>query len=91
MHKKFLDVCFEVHRTQYRDKKRTKYKGFWNNLGYTGNPWRISQLEKLEIKTEDKVNWKAIDETIKRTKPGMPLPYNCMRLPYDLMVYECIL
>lgn len=31
-HKRFLDVCFEVHQASYEDLWA---KGFWLNMGYT--------------------------------------------------------
>jgi hypothetical protein len=75
MHKNFLDVAFEVHKLGKYKPGFYHLKGFWINLGYTGNPWRISDRETIVLAEEDyKTNWIDVSGklNIARTKSGIP-------------------
>lgn len=76
MHKNSMDVFFTVDRIQYSDAKRTKYRGRWQNLGYTGKPWDLeSHQVTLTIYTHQAKDWIMLsNEQIytPRTAPGVP-------------------
>ena len=71
----FKDIFFEVIYVQYGDHKIAKLKGYWWNLGWTGNPMRHT-LDKyspdrpvmITIKAEHFKDWKHLESRI-RTVP----------------------
>lgn len=64
MHENCLDVCIEVLKIQYKDSKRVKLKVNWVNLGYVGKPFILQFNRNIEIKREDLVKWKNIDDIL---------------------------
>lgn len=76
MHKNSMDVFFTAERIQFSDAKRTKYRGRWQNLGYTGNPWDVSTPATLTIYTDQAKDWITLTQEqvyIPRTAPGIPV------------------
>ncbi len=73
MHKNHLDVCFKVLKRFQVTSIRSKVKGEWYNLGYTGQPWKLSHSVTIDIK--DIRNWQDITDLINniRTRPGLPV------------------
>jgi len=76
MHKNSMDVAFVADRIQYADIKRTKYRGRWQNLGYTGKPWDLQPHQvTLTIYTDQASNWITLTHGqiyTPRTAPGVP-------------------
>lgn len=75
MHEKCMDVAFEIV-WERRYGNTIKLKGYWLNLGYSGNPFRLfTSPSLLKIPRKDWDNWKPLTSdnlTTKRTKPGLP-------------------
>lgn len=74
-HVNFKDVFFEVIKVQYADQKRAKLRGYWWNLGWTGNAQRIildeycpDRAVTIEIQAKDFAGWKHLPSRI-RTVP----------------------
>ena len=73
-----MDICFEVIKVQYQDEKHIKMKGYWVNIGYIGEPFRLElkydRPDKLTLITERFDNWICINRYINnpRTMPGLP-------------------
>jgi len=75
MHKNCMDVAFEVHEISKQKPGYYHIKGYWINLGYTGNPWVISNKETIVVSEDDFAsNWVDIENKLylPRTKPGLP-------------------
>lgn len=69
VHEKFMDVFFEVIKVQYIDAKRAKLRGFWWNLGWSGNAFKIlPNAETLTIQAKDFDQWKRLESRV-RTVP----------------------
>jgi hypothetical protein len=67
MHENCLDVCFEITEPEVLTEANV-YIGYWVNVGYSGRPFRISDITIINV--IDHTKWYVIDPTIKRTKPG---------------------
>lgn len=64
-HENCIDVFIEVIKVQYVDSKRAKLRVIWWNLGYTGNPWTLTQAESLEIQAKDFPKWQRLQSRIR--------------------------
>lgn len=75
MHRACLDVAFEIVWERHFYGKY-KLKGYWINLGYTGQPFRLSdRTTKLVISYDSYSQWQLLTSEqleTKRTKPGLP-------------------
>lgn len=76
MHQNSKDVCIEIVKIQWRGPKKVKFKFYFWNLGYTGNPWKLlPDVQKMEIEYKDLKYWHRLTDeqlSIPRTSPGLP-------------------
>lgn len=61
IHENAMDTYMEVIKVQYRDHKRTKMRVVWWNMGFTNQPWKITQSHSLEISRKLSNGWRHFD------------------------------
>lgn len=67
-HKKAMDVAF-AYTSLKKYNNTIILKGYWINLGYTGQPWTL-MTDRLKLKSLD--DWIDITEIYQHPRPTNP-------------------
>jgi len=76
MHSQFRDIFIEILRVNYVYSDKIKLKIRYWNLGYTGKPYAIYDVQEYVILAEEYKDWIQLnlrDLSKPRTKPGLPI------------------
>lgn len=72
MHKNAMDVAICVMKSFRIKQNRWSLRVQWVNLGYTGSPWPLGVVHRMEV--ADYKDWVDVTHTMANKRPQAGLP-----------------
>jgi hypothetical protein len=75
MHKNAMDTAIQIRKIQYLGPEYIRMKTYYINLGYTGKPWVLREMNNFVVEDKEYANWIRLPfEKVftARTKSGLP-------------------